>query len=69
MPNTTAPGPTVTSTGTELPFVALPQMRLLTVNQADIPLIRDTVAPGIHLQVLRLDFEHNEWISNTTSGG
>ena len=63
MPSTTAPGPTATSTGTELPFVALPQKRLLTVNQADIPLIRDTVAPGIHLQVLRL-FR----ISNTTSG-
>lgn len=62
MPNTTAPGPATTLTGTELPFVALPQKRLLTINESDIPLIQDTVAPGIHLQVLRLDFAHNEWV-------
>ena len=49
MPITTVPGPAATSTGTELPFVALPQKGLLTVNRADIPLIRDTVTPGIHL--------------------
>jgi 2,4'-dihydroxyacetophenone dioxygenase len=62
MPNTTVAGPTTTSTCAELPFVALPQKRLLSVNESDIPLIQNTVAPGIHLQVLRLDFEHNEWV-------
>jgi 2,4'-dihydroxyacetophenone dioxygenase len=62
MPNSTAPAPATTLTGAALPMVALPQKRLLTVNLSDIPLIKDTVGPGIHIQVLRLDFEHNEWV-------
>jgi 2,4'-dihydroxyacetophenone dioxygenase len=62
MPNTTAPAPASTSTGAKLPLLAIPQKRLLTVNESDIPVIKDTVAPGIHIQVLRLDFEHNEWV-------
>jgi 2,4'-dihydroxyacetophenone dioxygenase len=62
MPNTTAPAPATTSTGASLPLLALPQKRLLTINQSDIPVIKDTVGPGIHIQVLRLDFEHNEWV-------
>jgi hypothetical protein len=33
----TAPGPASTSTGAPLPFVALPQVELLTVNEQDIP--------------------------------
>ena len=62
MPNTTGPAPATTSSGAGLPLLALTQNRLLTLNESDIPLIRDTVAPGIHLQVLRSDFEHNEWV-------
>ena len=61
MPNTTAPAPATTSTGASLPLLALPQKRLLTINQSDISVIKETVGPGIHIQVLRLDFEHNEW--------
>ena len=60
MPNTTGPAPATTSTGAGLPLLALPQNRLLTLHESDIPLIRDTVGPGIHIKVLRLDFEHNE---------
>jgi 2,4'-dihydroxyacetophenone dioxygenase len=62
MPNTTAPAPATTSTGARLPLLALPQKRLLTLNESDIPLIKDTVGPGIQIKVLRLDFEHNEWV-------
>jgi 2,4'-dihydroxyacetophenone dioxygenase len=62
MSNTTAPVPATTSTGVRLPLLALPQKRLLTLNESDIPSIKDTVAPGIHMQILRLDFEHNEWV-------
>ena len=62
MPNTTGPAPATTSTGAGLPLLALPQNRLLTLNESNIPLIRDTVGPGIHIKVLRLDFEHNEWV-------
>ena len=35
---------------------------MLTINESDIPVIKDTVGPGIDIQVLRLDFEHNEWV-------
>ena len=37
MPNTTAPAPATTSTGPRLPLLALPQKRLLTLNESDIP--------------------------------
>jgi 2,4'-dihydroxyacetophenone dioxygenase len=62
MPDTTVSGPITTSTGTGLPLVANPPKRLPTINASDIPLIKDTVGPGIHIQVLRLDFDHNEWV-------
>ena len=62
MPNTIAPALPTTSTGASLPLVALPQKRMLTINESDIPVIKDTVGPGIDIQVLRLDFEHNEWV-------
>ena len=55
MPNTTAPGPATTLTGTELPFVALPQKRLLTINESDIPLIEDTVAPNLRIPAKAVD--------------
>jgi 2,4'-dihydroxyacetophenone dioxygenase len=62
MPNSIAPAPATTSAGTQLPLFAIPQKRLLTINASDIPLIKDTGGPGIHIQVLRLDFDHNEWV-------
>ena len=51
-----------TSTGVPLPLAALPQDRLLTANIAQIPLLKDLVAPGIHIQPLRLDPERGEWV-------
>jgi quercetin dioxygenase-like cupin family protein len=35
---------------------------LLTVNSKDIPMIKDAVGPGVHIQPLRLDIEAGEWI-------
>ena len=43
MSNPTTPGPATTLTGAGLPLVALPQKNLLTVNESDIPLIKDTM--------------------------
>jgi len=51
-----------TSSGAPLPLCGLPQDRLLTVNIAQIPLLKDLVAPGIHIQPLRLDPERGEWV-------
>ena len=62
MPKSTAPGPATTHTGSPLPLVALPQGDLLTVNEAEIPLVRDTLGEGIHVKPLRLDLENNEWV-------
>jgi 2,4'-dihydroxyacetophenone dioxygenase len=54
--------PAITSSGAPLPVVALPQGELLTVNIDQIPLLKDLVAPGIHVQPLRLDPERGEWV-------
>ena len=62
MPKSTAPGPASTSTGSPLPLVAMPQGDLLTVNESEIPLIRDAFGEGVHVKPLRLDLEHNEWV-------
>lgn len=59
---TTAPGPASTSTGASLPLVALPQVELLTVNEHDIPLIKEVAGPGVHIKPLRLDIEAGEWV-------
>lgn len=56
------PGPAHTTTGAPLPLVALPQAELLTVNEKDIPLVRDTLGPGVHVKPLRLDIEKGEWV-------
>ena len=56
------PGPAHTTTGAPLPLVALPQTELLTVNEKDIPLVRDTLGPGVHVKPLRLDIEKGEWV-------
>jgi hypothetical protein len=43
-----------------LPLPAKPQHRLLTVDTAQIPLLKDLVAPGIHIAPLRLGSERGE---------
>ncbi|MGV0735043.1 2,4'-dihydroxyacetophenone dioxygenase family protein [Mycobacterium syngnathidarum] len=51
--------PTVatTSSGMHLPLVALPQTTLLSVNEHDIPTLRDVAGPGVHIKPLRIDVE------------
>ena len=43
-------------------MVALPQGELLTVNIDQIPMLKNMLGPGIHIQPLRLDAEHNQWV-------
>ncbi|MEO8815225.1 MAG: 2,4'-dihydroxyacetophenone dioxygenase family protein [Mycobacterium sp.] len=57
-----APAPANTSTGAALPLVALPQTELLTVNEKDIPLIKNSLGAGVHFRPLRLDIENGEWV-------
>ncbi|MFJ9179309.1 2,4'-dihydroxyacetophenone dioxygenase family protein [Streptomyces sp. NPDC102360] len=59
---TPAPAPATTVTGAPLPVVALPQGELLTVNDKDLPLIKDALGPGVHFKPLRLDLENGEWV-------
>jgi 2,4'-dihydroxyacetophenone dioxygenase len=59
---TVSPEMITTGSGVPLPLVALPQGELLTLNIADIPLFKDIVGPGIHIQPLRLDPERGEWV-------
>jgi quercetin dioxygenase-like cupin family protein len=59
---TMPPVPASTSTGAPLPLVALPQVELLSINEKDIPLIRDAAGPGVHFKPLRLDVEAGEWV-------
>jgi 2,4'-dihydroxyacetophenone dioxygenase len=62
MTMTIAPVSTTTTSGTALPLVALPQGELLTVNENNIPLLTDTLGPGIHVKPLRLDMEAGCWV-------
>jgi 2,4'-dihydroxyacetophenone dioxygenase len=62
MTSTLSPGVATTNAGATLPLVALPQGELLTVNIDQIPMFKDLVAPGIHIQPLRLDLERGEWV-------
>lgn len=56
------PGPATTLTGAPLPLVALPQGELLTVNENDVPWVRNALGPGVHFKPLRLDIENGEWV-------
>jgi 2,4'-dihydroxyacetophenone dioxygenase len=58
----TAPAPVTTSSGAVLPLVALPQGKLLSVSEKNIPLIKDALGPGVHVQPLRLDIEAGVWV-------
>src|SRR5262245_13644554 len=51
-----------TSSGALLPLVALPQGELLTVNEANLPLIHDALGEGVHFKPLRLDMEAGAWV-------
>ncbi|MCB0972879.1 MAG: 2,4'-dihydroxyacetophenone dioxygenase family protein, partial [Acidimicrobiales bacterium] len=62
MTTTHLPGPATTSSGAPLPLVALPQTDLLTVDEADLPLLKDALSPGVHFKPLRLDVEAGEWV-------
>jgi hypothetical protein len=62
MTTSLSPGLATTRGGAPLPVVALPQGELLTVNVDQVPMLKDLVAPGIHVQPLRLDLERGEWI-------
>ncbi len=55
-----SPGPKTTNSGAPLPLVAQPQDDLLSVNIEEIPLLKDAIAPGIHIQPLRLDPDHGQ---------
>ncbi len=59
---TTAPTPMSTMSGNPLPIVALDQSELLTVNEADIPLVTNALGEGVHFKPLRLDLERGEWV-------
>src|SRR6187455_843949 len=61
MPASVSPGMATTGSGAPLPVVALPQGELLTVNVDQVALLKNLVAPGIHVQPLRLDLERGEW--------
>ena len=60
------PGMMTTANGTPLPLVALPQDDLLTINIDQIPLLKDAIGPGIHIQPLRLDPENGEVVLMAT---
>jgi len=59
---TAEPTTTKTSSGAPLPLVALPQGELLSVNENTIPLITDSLGPGVHVKPLRLDLEAGCWV-------
>jgi 2,4'-dihydroxyacetophenone dioxygenase len=60
MTTVVSPGPKSTTSGAPLPLVAQPQEDLLTVNLDDIPLLKDALGPGIHIQPLLIDPEHGK---------
>jgi 2,4'-dihydroxyacetophenone dioxygenase len=66
MTSATVPAPAKTYGGAPLPFVALPQKDLLTVNQNDIALLQDALGEGVSYRPLRFDVERNEWVALAT---
>lgn len=57
-----SPSFTTTTSGASLPFVALPQTELLTVNEGDLPWFDDVLGTGIKVKPLRLDIEAGAWV-------
>ena len=62
MPKSAAATIVRTTSGAMLPIPSLPQRELLTVNESEIPLIRNALAGGVHFKPLRLDLENGEWV-------
>lgn len=58
----TSPTTATTTTGAPLPFVALPQTELLTVNDRELPWLEDSLGQGIKIKPLRLDMEAGVWV-------
>jgi 2,4'-dihydroxyacetophenone dioxygenase len=52
---------TVETTADKVPVFSLPQTELLTLNANDVPLMKDSLGPGIHFQPLLLDPETGVW--------
>jgi 2,4'-dihydroxyacetophenone dioxygenase len=59
---TTATAPMTTRQGAPLPLFALPQVELLSVDDNDIPRLRDALGEGVHFKPLRLDLEAGCWV-------
>ncbi|WP_433189296.1 2,4'-dihydroxyacetophenone dioxygenase family protein [Actinoallomurus sp. CA-150999] len=57
----TATDITSEKTASKVPVFSLPQTELLTVNMADIPVLKDSLGPGIDFQPLFLDPEIGVW--------
>jgi 2,4'-dihydroxyacetophenone dioxygenase len=66
MVSVASPSPKSTTSGAPLPLVAQPQDDLLTVNLDDIPLLKDALGPGIHIQPLLIDPEHGKLVLMAT---
>lgn len=60
------PGPVYSIHGRQLPVMAMRHADLLTVNDADIPLLQNAVWPGVHFKPLRLDVEAGHWVLEVT---
>lgn len=58
----TAPTTTTTTSGADLPIVALPQTELLTVNEHDVPWLENSLAAGVKIKPLRFDIEAGVWV-------
>jgi 2,4'-dihydroxyacetophenone dioxygenase len=58
----TAPTAATTTSGVELPLVALPQTDLLTVNEQEVPWLAESLGEGIRIKPLRLDIEAGVWV-------
>lgn len=53
---------TAHETASKVPVFSLPQTELLTVNVNDIPILKDSLGPGIDFQPLFLDPEIGVWV-------
>ncbi|KXF54836.1 hypothetical protein AXA44_39825 [Rhodococcus sp. SC4] len=58
---TTHDAPAAHATADKVPVFSLPQTELLTVNVADIPMLKDALGPGSDFQPLFLDPEVGVW--------
>lgn len=52
----------ITDTAQKIPAYSLPQTDLLTVNEHDLPLLLDALAPGVNYKPLMADPEIGIWV-------